>query len=83
MYVYSDSVLCLGKQHGPEFAIRRWDDQVSTLKMCFSFRELQGSDRDPIDFEWTIFPGANALDIFVKIQADLQGKKITPEKFSD
>ena len=42
VYVYSDSVLCLGKQHGPEDAIRKWSDQVSTLKMCPTFRELQG-----------------------------------------
>ena len=81
VYVYSDSVLCLGKQHGPEDAVRKRSDQVSTLKMCF--RELQGLDGDPIDFEWKIFPGAKALGILHKIQADLQGKNITLEKFSD
>ena len=48
-----------------------------------TFRELQGLGGDPIDFEWTIFPGARALDILHKIQADLQGKSVTPEKFSD
>ena len=82
MYVFSDSVLCLGKQHGPEDAIRR-SDQVSTSKMCLTFRELQGLDGDPIDFEWKIFPGAKAFDILHKFQADLQGKNIRPEKFSD
>ena len=41
VYVYSDSVFCLGKQHGPEDAIKSWNDQVSTLKMCPTFRELQ------------------------------------------
>ena len=56
---------------------------MSTLKMCYTFRELQGLDGDPIDLEWKIFPGAKALDILDKIQADLQGKNITPEKFSD
>ena len=44
VYVYSDSVLCLGKMLGPEDAIKRWSDQVSTLKMCHTFRELQGLD---------------------------------------
>ena len=73
----------LGKRHGPEDAIRRWSDQVSTLKMCPTFRELQGSDGDPVNFEWKIFPGAKALDILHKIQEHLQGKNITPEKFSD
>ena len=48
-----------------------------------TFRELQGLDGDPIDFEWKIFPGAKALDILHKIQADLQGKNITPEKLSE
>ena len=57
--------------------------QVSTLKMCDTFSELQGLGGDPSEFEWKKFPGAKALDILHKIQADLQGKNITPEKFSD
>ena len=44
---------------------------------------MQGLDGDPIDFECKIFPAAKALDILHKIQADLQGQNITPEKFSD
>ena len=66
--VYSDSVSCLGKQHGPEDAIKRWSDQVSTLKICHTFRELQGLDGEPIDFEWKIFPVATALDIHHKFK---------------
>ena len=42
----------LGKQDVPEDAIRRWSDQVSTLKICLTFRELRGLDGDPIDFGW-------------------------------
>ena len=83
VHVYSDSVLCLGKQHGPEDAIKMWNDQVSTLKMCHTFRELQRLDGEPIDFEWKIFPGATALDILHEIQTDLQGKHVIPENFSD
>ena len=83
VYVYSDSVLCLGKMHGPEDAVKRWTDQVTTLKMCHTFRELQGLDGEPIDFEWKVLPGPTAFDILHEIQADLQGKHITPEKFSD
>ena len=56
---------------------------MSTLKMCHTFRELQGLDGEPIDFEWMIFPGATALDLLREIQADLQGKHVTPENFSD
>ena len=79
----SNSVSCLGKMHGPEDAIKKWNDQVSTLKMCHTFRELQGLDGEPIDFEWKNFPGASALDLLHGIQADLQGKHGTPENFSD
>ena len=56
---------------------------MSTLKKFHTFRELQGVDREPIDFEWMIFPGAIALDLLHEIQADLQGKHVTPENFSD
>ena len=77
--VHSDFVLCLGRVYGPEDAAKRWTDQVSTSKMCHTFRELQGLDGEPIDFEWKIFPGVTALDILHEIQADLQGKHITPD----
>ena len=76
-------MLCLGKQHGPEDAIRRWNDQVSTLKMCPTFRELQGLDGYPIDFEWKFSQEPKHMIFSTKIQADLQGKNIRPEKFSD
>ena len=54
VYVYSDSVLYLEKIFGPEGAIKRWNDQVSTLKMFQTFRALQGLDGEPIDLEWKI-----------------------------
>ena len=82
VYVYSLRVM-LGKRARPEDTTRRWNDEVSTLKMYPTFRELQGLGGDPIDFEWKIFPGARTLDILHKIPADLQGKIVTTEKFSD
>ena len=56
---------------------------MSTLKMCHTFRELEVLHGEPIDFAWINFPGATALDILHKFQADLQGKHITLENFSD
>ena len=73
----------LGKRARPEDATRRWNDEVSTLKMYPNLRESQGLGGDPIDFEWKIFPGATKLDILHTIQAHLQGKNVTPEKISD
>ena len=61
----------------------------STVQKIVNFEDvsyvqkMQGLDGDPIDFKWKNFPGAKALDILHKNQADLQRKNITPEKFSD
>ena len=51
----------LGTTARSEDAIRRSSDQVSTLKMCPTFRELQGLDGDPIDFEWKKFPRIQSI----------------------
>ena len=56
---------------------------MSTLKMCSTFRELQGSDGEPIELEWKIFPGFSALELLHTIQKDPEEKRIKPEEFSD
>ena len=43
-----------------------------------TFRELQGMDGEPIDFEWKIFPASSALQLLHPFQKDLEGKHITP-----
>ena len=63
MYVYSDSVLCLGKVDNPEDATKKWEQQVATLEMYHTFREMQGPDGELIDFECKNFLGATALDL--------------------
>ena len=83
VYVYPDSMLCLGGLDTHDDAIRRWKDHMSTLKMCSTFRELQGMDGEPIEFEWKLFPGSSALQVLHTIQKDLEGKDIIPENFSD
>ena len=69
--------------HDREDATKRWEEQMSILEMYHTFRELQGIDGEPIDFEWRNFPGAAALDLLLNIQKDLEGKRITPEDFTD
>ena len=83
VHVYSDAVLCLGKIHDPVEAIEPWKGQVATFRVENSFSELLGLDGEPIEFEWTIFPGFTALQILHKFQSDLQGAHIEPEEFSD
>ena len=42
VYVYSDSVLCLGKIHDPVEAVEPWKGQVTTVRMENSLSELLG-----------------------------------------
>ena len=82
VYVYPDSVSCLGGLNSPDDAIRRWEEQVSSLKMKSSFRQVQGLAGEPIDFEWKIFTGCSASQLLHTIQKDLEGKHIIPENVS-
>ena len=37
-------------------ANRRWENQVGEFRQSNSYRDLLGFDREPIEFEWNIFP---------------------------
>ena len=77
IYVYSDSVLCLGKIHSSGEAIEPWKGQVATFRVeNNSCNELLGMDGEPIEFEWKNFPRFTALDILHKIQCDLEISRI-------
>ena len=47
------------------------------------FWELLGIDGEAIESEWNVFPGFTSLQIFQKIQNNLQERNIDPEKFRD
>ena len=84
VYVYSDSVLCLGKIHTSGEAIEPWKGQVATFRVeNNSFNELLRLDGEPIEFEWKNFTGFTALEILHRIQCDMQGAHIEPEEFSN
>ena len=51
--------------------------------MFHSFRESQGFNGEPIEFELTIFPGATALEFLHTTQKDLEGQRKRPESFND
>ena len=66
VYVFSDSVLCLGRvlQH-PESneALKRRIEGITTDE---SYRDYDGINGEPTDFEWSIFPGFTTLQLFGK-----------------
>ena len=56
-HVYSDSVLCLGKMQEHTEANGKWTDQLQDFQQSNECRELFGTDGEPIEFEWNVFPG--------------------------
>ena len=61
VYVFSDSVLCLGKvlQH-PE-CNEAWKNRVAGVRAEMNYRDYDAINGEPTEFEWNIFPGFNTL----------------------
>ena len=61
VYVFSDSVLCLGKMNQKPTSNSVWDEGLSWFKSSSQYRTLDTIDGEPMDFEWNIFTGFNTL----------------------
>ena len=62
VYVFSDSVLCLGRS----INIRNPAKRVKTEK---SYRDYDGINGEPTEFEWNIFPGFNTLQFSQEVKS--------------
>ena len=63
VYVFSDSVLCLGKiQENPQ-SNDAWEQRLEWFKTTPEYRTLDRFDGEPMDFEWNILPGFNTLQL--------------------
>ena len=60
-YVFSDSVLCLGKMG--DDPIESWKNKTQWYSETNYFRELNRIDGQPMEFEWKIFPGLTSMGI--------------------
>ena len=67
VYVFSDSVLCLGKvlQHPESNAA--WKNRVAGIRSEKSYRDYDALNGESSEFEWNIFPGFTTLQLFDKI----------------
>ena len=63
VYVFSDSVLCLGKIHENHRANTAWEEKLSWFKSSSQYRTLDTIDGEPMEFEWNIFPGFTTLQL--------------------
>ena len=78
VYVFPDSVLCLGKvlQH-PE-CNEAWKNRVAGVRAEKSFRDYDAVSGETTEFEWNIFPGFTTLQLCGKISDLLSSLKQTP-----
>ena len=82
VYVFWDSVLCLGKvlQH-PE-SNEAWKNRVAGIRSEKSYRDYDAINGESTEFEWNIFPGFTTLQLCDKISDLLSSMGQTPETFT-
>ena len=82
VYVFSDSVLCLGKvlQH-PE-SNEAWKNRVAGSRSEKSYRDYDVVNGESTEFEWNIFPGFTTLQLCDKINDLLSNLGQTPANFT-
>ena len=82
VYVFSYSVLCLGKIHENTQSNSAWEERLTWFKSSPEYRTLDTIDREPMDFEWNIFPGFTTLQLCNKVQELLSQMSKQPEEFT-
>ena len=72
VYVFSDSVLCLGKIHQHPDANEAWKKRIEWVTTSQSYRDFDGISGEPTGFEWNIFIGFDTLQLYVKSQRSIE-----------
>ena len=78
VYVFSDSVLCLGKMNENPQSNIAWEDRLTWFKSSSQYRTLDTIDGEPMEY----FPGFTTLQLCHKVQELLSRMSVTPEKFT-
>ena len=81
VYVFSDSVLCLGKIHQNPGSNKAWKERVGWITSSPSYRNFDGIDGEPTEVEWNIFPGFDTLQLCDRVKSLLSILGETPENF--
>ena len=80
VYVFSDSVLCLGKVIQNPTSNSAWQAKLSWFKSSPQYNTLDTIDGEPMEFEWNIFPGSTTSELVDKVQ-EFMSKMGEPEQF--
>ena len=82
VYVFSDSVLCLGKMSENPLSNFVWEDKLTWFKSSSQYRTLDTINGEPMELEWNIFPGFNTLQLCYKVQEFLSKMSVQPKDFT-
>ena len=82
VYVFSDSVLCLGKIHQHPESNEAWKKRIEGITTDKSYRDYDGINGEPTEFEWNIFPGFTTLQLCGKVTDLLSDLGEAPETFT-
>ena len=82
VFVFSDSVSCLGKMNENPQSNYAWEDRLTWFKSLPEDRTLDTIDGESMEFEWNIFPGFTTLHLCHKVQELLSRLSVTLEKFT-
>ena len=82
VYVFSDSVLCLGRVHQHPESNEAWKKKIEWITSSQSYRDFDGINGEPTELEWNIFPGFTTLQLCGKVTDPLSSLGETPETFT-
>ena len=82
VYVFSDSVLCLGRVLEHTKSNEAWKNRVAGARAERSYRDYDAINGESTEFEWNIFPGFTTLQLCDKISDLLSSMGQTPETFT-
>ena len=69
VYVFSDSVMCLGRIFQNTQSNDAWEQRLGCFKTSPNYRNFDRIDGEPMDFEWNIFPGFNTLQLSDEVKS--------------
>ena len=82
VYVFSDSVLCLGKIFENTQSNDACEQRLGWFKTSPKYRALDRIDGEPMEFEWNIFPGFTTLQLSQEVKDLVLRLGETPENFT-
>ena len=68
VYVFSDSVLCLGRVHQHPMSNEAWKERIGWIITDQSYRDYDGISGEPTEFEWNISQDSQRCSSAVKSQ---------------